>query len=149
MVLVINKCDLFWPHTELHELAATLNAKCPFDVTLIVSAKLWRRVDKLKGYLLSRIGSTVSAKAAERYSRKWRFEGHRKSECPSIKCNRCGGKGHMSFVCDKEPEKKKTGGSGHGGSSGSKDAGWSVKGKGKGKGKGNKGGKGGKGHGGW
>lgn len=38
------------------------------------------RREMFKGYLLSHIGSTVSAKAAERYSRRWRFEGHVKSE---------------------------------------------------------------------
>ena len=80
LVLVINKCDLFWPQTKLQDLATMLNGKCPFDVTLIVSAKLWRQIDKLKGYLLSHIGSAVSRKAMERYSRRWKFESHLKSE---------------------------------------------------------------------
>jgi len=74
LILVINKCDLFWPHTKLHELAELLNDKCPFDITLIISAKRWRRIDKLKGYLLSHIGSTVNQKSIDRYSRKWRFD---------------------------------------------------------------------------
>lgn len=81
VVLVLSKCDLFWPHTQLQELAALLNAKCAFDVTLLVSAKQRRRVDKLKGYLLAHIGAdaAVNARAAQRYSRRWRFEGHAKS----------------------------------------------------------------------
>eukprot|EP01083_Nonionella_stella_P153599 493804_1 len=78
-VLVINKCDLFWPHTKLHELAALFNSKCKFDVTLIVSAKKRRRIDKLKGYLLSHIGSEVNQKSIDRYGKKWKFESHLKT----------------------------------------------------------------------
>ena len=80
LILVINKCDLFWPHTKLHELAEALNNECRFDLTLIVSAKHKRRIDKLKGYLLSHIGSEVNQKSKERYCRKWKFESFVKSD---------------------------------------------------------------------
>ena len=79
LVLVINKCDLFWPHTKLYDLAKSLNDKCKFDITLIISAKHWRRIDKLKGYLLTHIGSMVNQKSTERYSRKWKFDSYMKT----------------------------------------------------------------------
>ncbi|ETO12284.1 hypothetical protein RFI_25092 [Reticulomyxa filosa] len=71
-ILVINKCDLVYPHDSLRKLASQFHDVCTFDCTFILSSKLNRRLPKLKGYLLSLLANPHSNK----YARPWKYDSH-------------------------------------------------------------------------
>ena len=69
-ILCVNKCDLYWPHDRLYNLLNYFNKVMQFDVNFLLSGKKKRRIDKLKGYLLTIVNNK------QRYNNEWQYSRH-------------------------------------------------------------------------